>query len=310
MRASTFLVILIFFLSNFIPSLLATPKPLLPPIDLEFVIAGLAHTETQLESGKGYFRHFPGINFSEMNWFANEEKGTHDSFLLHRKLMEYRAVIEIWFAFSGEHTHFKMVAADGTTEHIFFDGRITLYSEDAYADNSFEHGHPFGHIETPRNWGIWFKGQKWSDYLRQQKEVRITGSEAVDGIACYVLEMPYPLGGYHTLRFWIAPQGGFRLIQTVREGNSHKLSVKIDWQQYQLKTGVVWFPKQAVSLFYEDKKRPSRNEIEITDFQPNIDVSADLEFPISPETEVYDMGLRKMTTFKEIGWRPLESAAK
>ena len=250
MRASTLLVMFIFFISNFIPSLPATPKPLLPPIDLEFVIAGLAHTETQLESGKGYFRHFPGINFSEMNWFVNENKGTHTKpFLLHRELTEYRAVIEMWFAFSREHTHFKIVAADGTKQHVFFDGKITLYSKNTDAPHAFKYGHPFDHIETPRNWGIWFKGQKWSDYLREQKEVRITGSEAVDGIACYVLEIPYPLAGYHTLRFWVAPQGGFRLIQTVREGNSQKLAVKIDWQQYQLKTGVALVSKAGYLPF-------------------------------------------------------------
>ena len=314
MRTSGLLGTSLLLVCSFIPSLLATPKPLLPPIDLDFIIAGLAHTETQLKSGTGYFRHFSADNFDEQNSFdeitsvVNEEKGTYmEPSLLNRKLRKYRSVWGMWFAFSGEHTHFKGIADDRTPAHIFFDGKIILYTGEV---NAFRHGNPFDDIHTPRNWGIWFKGEKWSDYLRQQKEVRIIGSEAVDGIACYVLEMPYPLAGYHTLKFWIAPQSGFRLIQTMRKGNDRELSVKIGWQQYPLETGVVWFPKHAVSLFYRDKKRPSRNEIEITDFQPNVDVSSDFALQISPGTEVFDINLEKYTTFKEIGWKPLESAAK
>ena len=66
MRTSGLLGTSFLLVCSFIPSLLATPKPLLPPIDLDFIIAGLAHTETQLKLEQD-ISDIAADNFDEQN---------------------------------------------------------------------------------------------------------------------------------------------------------------------------------------------------------------------------------------------------
>ncbi len=303
------LIVLFLLICVFIAPLQAAPKPLLPNIDLEFVIAGLAHTEVELKSGTGNLKYFAADNFNKKLQRANtKRKTTHSEHLIiDEELIEDGTVSELWFAFDEEgHSYFKYFLDDDRIAHVLFDGRIHLFPGKPHA---FGYGTPEDHIYDPRNWGIAHKGLRWSDYLLQQEAVHIIGSEAVDGIACYIVEAPYPGGYYDTMKLWIAPKGGFRLIQVIGESNDRKLSVKIDWQQYQLQTGVVWFPKDTELLAWEEGE-VFKNEIKVTNFQPNIDVSAYFDLQISPETEIYHMDLRKLIPFKEIGWRTLEPTSK
>ena len=295
------------FICGFTSPLLAASKPLLPPIDLEFIIAGLSHTERQLISGTGHFKLFGVDYFSEKERIVDEKKETDtQNPQIDQRLIELNAVIERQFVFNKEHSYFKDIFADGTVAHVFLDGKIILYPGSPIA---FNYGNLYEDVDDPRNWGIWFRGQKWSDYLWGQTEVRVIGSEAVDGIACYILEMPFPHAGYDVLQVWVAPKGGFRVVQTVRKSNNRELALKLEWQRYQLQTGVVWFPKHAV-LLYRDEEGPLRNEVEITDFQPNIDVSSVFDLQILPETKVFHIELSQFTTFKEIGWRQPEPVSK
>lgn len=298
---------LLLIICGFISSLRAAPQPLLPTIDLEFIIAGLAHTEAQLNSGTCRLKHFAADHFNTKKIVDKEKEPGIKKPQTKRKVAEIHTVVDVWLAFSGEHNYFKYSYSDSIIQYALFDGRINLYPGKPPAFSAKKS--PTYNTYDPRNWGIWFKGHRLSNYLQQQNGGRVIGSETLNGIACYIVETLYPVGPYDTTKFWIAPEGGFRLLQAVQEANDHKLSLTIEWQQYQFDTGIVWFPKHGV-LLSSGKDKLLRNEVEITDFQPNIDVSSFFDLQISPETEVFHLDLEEFTTFEEIGWKQLGPTSK
>jgi len=290
-------------------------KPLLPQIDVELIILGLKHSESLIKSGKGRFKLYGS------SYFANkDEKKTEKPKDKEEKKGAVRRksypVVELSFAFSNEHSYFKYLVPQGI--EVIFDGRIQLAISQKGKSISVSTGYAFP-LEV-RNWGFWYKHQWLSDYLlhrKKEEKIRIIGSENLafgnKNLPCYVVETPDPLLQDSVLRFWITPRGGFRCVQSLRETSKQRRLRRIEYQGYQLKDSkVVWFPKKGISLL---AKRPSpkakweeplKNKIEITDFQPNVDVSHFFNLQIPPETKVWNSDLKKFMRFKEIDWHKLK----
>jgi len=307
MRKLVILAILTVPICGFLSQSFAEPPLLLPPIGTELIIAGLEHSEALLKSGKGHFKLYSAAYFEKKKEIVDEKKEKDLKTGSDRVIQRTRLVEELQFAFSREHSYFKYL--DG---EVISDGKIQLII--ASPDQiSMVSGNPFPPFPLdPRDWGLWYNRQKLSDYLRQQKKVRVIGSEKVDGIPCYILETPDPKVQEATVKFWVAPEGGFRLIQSLHETKTRKNTVKIEWQRYQTGEGNdIWFPKHGIALLTkEGEKTPSRNEVEITDFQPNIDVSYLFVLQISLDAKIMNTEIGKFTTFKEISWQKLETSTK
>ncbi len=278
--------------------------PLLPPVDIEFIIAGLAHTESSLKSGTGQ------LKFSMANYFR-KSGGDKEITIEKNRRKQKRTISSVEefkkFAFSGTHSYFKKdnteFVSDGNVQLVISPhGSITMYSEDVFPPEWLD----------PRDWGLRYKRQRLGDYLRQQKEVRFIGSEKVDGIPCYVIQMPDSRTEDAIVKFWIAPERGFRLVQILYKTNTRTDMTRIEWQEYHLEEGqVAFFPKRGVTIFTSEMEdEPSRNEVEITDFKPNVDVSPFFDLQIPPETEITNPSLNKPITFKEIGWKKLGESPK
>jgi len=318
MRPLTILTTLLFIAFGSLLQSCAKPESA-PSIDVESIIAGLAQTESLLQSGKGHFKLYG------------------DSYFRHgvEQLVEgVHTTKELGFAFSGKHSYFKyerlpeerqLPSVAGFKPELpphevslesISDGKIQLKIV-LLGDNASPyitmHPEPYNTSTSkePRNWGLWNRGQRMSAYLRELEGVRVMGSERINGIHCYILEASPPQTQGVTEKFWIASEGGFRLVQRLIETRGDKRLIKIEWEHYQLGEANVWFPKHGVSLSTTvGEKTPFRNEMEINDFQPNIDVSSLFDLQISPETQVFNADTRKHITFQEIGWQPLEKTSK
>lgn len=283
----------------------ANSEPLLPPTNTEVIIAGVARTASLLKSGKGHFKHYGNAYFEENKEVIDKKRKAESSAETVNAASSTRSVEAVEFAFSNEYSYFK--SANG---EVISDGKVQLIipspqNISALYDNFFP---PFP--LDPRDRGLWFQRQELSDYLHQHKEaIRLIGNETVDGVRCYVLEMPDSRVSGATLTFWIAPDGGFRLIQSLHAKKTEKTIVKIEWQQWNTVEGdSVWFPRHSVALFTrEGQKTPLRNEGEITHFQPNIDVSHLFVLQISPETKIFNTEIGKLTPFKELGWQTFQT---
>lgn len=289
---------------SFISEVSGEPKPLLPPVNVEFIIIGLAHADDQLQSGMGYFKHYGSDYFK---W----KKDGLDPNQRVEKLADgttrvTRSTRAYWFAFNGKHRYTRI----GNWEEMY-DGKMVLSirrkSESAPEAVSMRYGDA-SDLSTLQHWGLWFKNQPLSDYLQKQETVRLSKTEKIDGIACYVIEVEEPQGGGTSVKFWVAPLGGFRPIQRLEETRTTRLLVKIKWKQYQIGgTKTIWFPERGVSIYSTGKdESPSRNEIEVTDFQPNIDVSHLFDPQLATDTKVFDQRLRRFVAFEEVGWKKLQ----
>ena len=289
--------LILFFLVWASPAqLFAESKPPLPPIDLEVIIAGLAHTESLLKSGRGKLKLYMASYFNQSKSdkeiiIKQVEKGRSRTF---------SSVEELEFVFSKSHSYFindgSRFVADGNIQLVISPhGSISMYSRVAYPPEGLD----------PRDWGLWYRRQRLSDYLRQYKGIRLIDNEKVDGIPCYVVQTPEKSAEDPIIKFWVTPENGFRLVQIRHQTQTEKTLIKFEWQSYQLDgKQQVWFPKRAVSISTsETETEPVQNEIEITDFKPNIDVSELFNLQISPETEISSPRFSQSITFEEIGWQ-------
>ena len=293
-------MILFFLIWVRVPQSFAESKPPLPPVDLEVIIAGLAHTESLLKSGRGKLKLHMASYFSRSGpdkeiIVKKGQKGRRRTF---------SSVKELEFAFSKSHSYFKdrngsKFVADGNIQLVISpQGSISMYLRVAYPPEGLD----------PRDWGLWYRRQRLSDYLRQQKSARLIGNEKVDGIPCYVIQTPEKSAEDPMVKFWITPENGFRLVQIHHQTQIQKALIKFEWQAYQLDGKQrVWFLKRAVSISTsETGAEPVQNEIEITDFKPNTDVSDLFDLQIPPETEISSPGFSQSITFEEIGWKQFE----
>ena len=282
-----------------VPQSFAESKPSLPPINLNFIIAGLAHTESLLKSGKGKLKLYMASYFRQSR--PDREITVKKPTKGHSRTIS--SVEELEFAFSKAHSHFNKdgfkFIADGNIQLVISPhGSISMYPRVAYPPEGLD----------PRDWGLWYRRQRLSNYLRQQKSARLISNEKVDSIPCYVIQTPEKSTEDAIIKFWVTPEDGFRLIQIQHQTQTRKSLIKFEWQAYQLDGKQhAWFPKRAVSISTsETEVEPVQNEIEIIDFKPNTDVSALFDLQIPPETEILNPQLNRPVTFKEIGWKKFE----
>jgi outer membrane lipoprotein-sorting protein len=295
-------MILFFLMWASIPQSFAESNPSLPTTDLEAIIAGLAHTESVLKSGKGKFKMYMASYFRRSQ--RDQKTIVKKKEQIPRRTTS--SVTELEFAFGKTHTYFnrKDVAkfvADGNIQLVIAPhGGISMYPRVAYPPEGLD----------PRDWGLWYRRQRLSDYLRQQKNARLIGNEQVDGILCYVIQMSEKSTEAAIVKFWITPENGFRLVQILSQTQTRKSVIKFEWRAHQLDgKQKVWFPKRAASISTSDEEdEPVRNEIEITDFKPNTDVSELFDLQIPPETEISNPQFNRPVTFKEIGWKKFEGS--
>ena len=281
------------------PQLFAESKPPLPLIDLEAIIAGLAHTEPLLKSGRGKLKLYTASYFNQ----SRSDKEITVKQVEKGRSRTFSSVEELEFAFSKTYSYFNndgsKFIADGNIQLVISPhGSISMYFRVAYPPEGLD----------PRDWGLWYRRQRLSDYLRQQKGVQLIGNEKIDGIPCYVIQTPEKSAGDPIVKFWITPENGFRLVQIHHQTQTRKSLIKFEWQAYQLdgkQRG--WFPKRAVSISTsETEAEPVQNEMEIIDFKPNTDVSELFDLQIPPETEISSPGFGQSITFEEIGWKQFE----
>ena len=269
---------------------------ILPPIVEELIIAGVKHSESLLKSGTGRIRVYGSGYFGKKKKVEVLKSG---------KKRYY--VMELQFAFCGEHTYIKYL--DPQFGGIIFDGRNQINISPQGDYTSVTSKYTFLPSMDPRDWGIWYKRQKLSDFLMRCKEkgkIRIVGAEKVRNVPCYVVETEDPSVQGGILRFWIAPKGGFRCVQILRRSGSEVIVRRIRWRRYKLKDGEsVWFPEKGVMILKRGKDR-YRSEMEVMDFQPNVDVTSLFDLQIPPDAKVWNVDLRRWFTFKELGWRGIE----
>ena len=55
-----------------------------------------------------------------------------------------------------------------------------------------------------------------------------------------------------------------------------------------------------------DEKVSAKLEVEVMEFQPNVDVTSLFDLQIPPDAKVWNVDLRRWFTFKELGWRGIE----
>jgi len=271
----------------------AKPEQLLPPTDIDTILAGLAHTEASLKSGIArvrFYEHSLPYDF--------HRPPTERPFDEHESLL----------AFGGQHTYVKFLG-QGKSE-LMCDGRVQLNISAYTITCDFQGYRNPRPASDPRNWGIWYDRQTLSDYLRQRKRTRIVGSENIDGLPCYVIETTFPRNKEATVKFWVTPEQGFRLIQSLFHTDTAEYKRKCEWQSYETESGEhVWFVKRGVARFLVvGKEEYISSTIEVSDFQPNVDVSHFFRPELTPETEVWNRKTQRSVPFKEIGWRELGTA--
>jgi len=271
---------------------------LLPPINAEFLIMGLKHNESLISSGKGGFH----------SRLSSGGKITD----------EFTAA----FAFDDHRTYYSYKSGPLTGCTALYNKKIhrklyiTVRPEDGQI--SYRIGYtkeePMPPDEDPRNWGRCYWGIPLSKYLQDHK-ARIIGQERLkvgsEVIPCYVVRSE-PFSKYErNLKFWIAPKDGFRCIQqerisTTRYGERLERK-RFFYKAYEVNGQKAWFPQRGIYWMFKDRtdeKVSAKLEVEVMDFQPNVDISDLFRVDIDPETPVWDEKLSRLRPFKEIGWQP------
>ena len=289
-------MILFFLMWVSVPQSFAESKPPLPLIDLEAIITGLAYTESLLKSGRGKLKFYMASYFSQ----SGPDKEIIAKKPARGHSRTFSSMEESEFAFSKTYSYFNSdgtkFIADGNIQLVIaLHGSISMYPRVAYPPEGLD----------PRDWGLWYRRQRLSNYLRQQKSARLIGNEKVDGIPCYVIQTPEKSTEDAIIKFWVTPEDGFRLIQIHHQTPTQKALIKFEWQAYQLDGQQhAWFLKRGVSISTsETEAEPVQNEMEITDFKPNINVSGLFDLQIPPETEISSPRFGRSITFEEIGWK-------
>ena len=160
-------MILFFLMWASVPQSFAESETLLPSVDLEFIIARLAHTESLLKSGRGKFKLYMASYFSRSKLYKEitvkqAEKGRRRTF---------STVEELEFAFSKTYSYFN---SDGSK--FVADGNIQLViSPQGRNSQCLLQPVSSGGLSSRRvgseRLGIlsWYRRQRLSDYLRSEK---------------------------------------------------------------------------------------------------------------------------------------------
>lgn len=266
----------------------------LPPIDSPFLIAGLQYAESLLVSGKG-----------EVHFQMEPEP--------------YRQRDSEIFAFHQKKAAVHYQSGILKEQRLLFNGEIQLILSPDPKDIGKVGGILLAHQKTinlqedPRNWGIQFLDTPLSQYF-QERGVHLLKSEVLEKKEpCYVVESVYRDGS--PMKFWIAPNGGFRCVQIQyqetwrgidRKPVSSLVTMRIHYKAYQIGEQTAWFPLKGIR---EQRARLEgrfldRVVMEVKNFQLNVDVSELFQVNVDAEFPVWVERLGKPIPFKEVGWKP------
>ena len=280
-------------------------ESLLPPTDIGVIITGVQHSESLISSGRGNF-----------------------ILLAADKIATTSGV----FAFDGPKSYFKVggMFSNKQKKHpveLIFNGEMLLtINQHEKKPNKFfviaEYGYGIANEEDPRDWGYWYRRVPLSEYLTTH-DGRLIGTELLkqpdveSTTPCYIVEADDKLSASGSVRFWIAPEKGFRCLQMqhevrgmVPEGDTNitvikLLTQRLYYQRYKLSDDTsVWYLKtgvQTVTNKAEDLP-PSEVVMEISHFTPNVDTSVLFKPKLKPDQEVFHGNLRKDVRFEELGW--------
>ena len=304
-KFSLFTLIAFMFATDLAIQRFAWSEPTLSPIDSNFIIAGLSHSATFLRSGKGK------IKICANDYFRDKvESG------IGKNGLAFENVFERLFAFNAENSYSKILFGRAKGMVSVCDGRVTLTTREM--EPSFitvEHGWALPNLFDPRDWGLWYQRQLLSDYLAKQKKVEVIGTESLNGIPCYLVQVPDSAVENSVVNLWIAPKKGFRCVRIQYEaiGMEDEKPIRnvfdtvIEYQEFPISDkNSAWVPKRGIFIRRNksDGKQLGKNILEVSDFELNIDVSDQFNIHISPDTLVWNLALRKQISFKEIGWAP------
>lgn len=213
------------------------------------------------------------------------------------------------------------------TEEFVFNGEMSLrISRHEKHRNEFyvvaEYGFRVANETDPRDWGYWYRRVPLSEYLTTHNS-RLIGAEFLElpdlqlPTPCYLIEADDNLSASKSVKFWIAPEIGFRCVQSQREvrgsdpkGNP-KISVKklltrrFYYQKYQLSDDTsAWYLRKGVHKTNDISNGHLISEVvmEISDFEPNVDTSAHFEPNLKPDQDVFHGGLLKSVRFEDLDW--------
>ena len=287
------------FLSVWLVLIILTPTLFseVSELELESLVAGVKYNDSLLKTGKGHFIIRQVMSEEAERLFL--PPGQH--------LREND--IELTVVFDG--VKLRCETAD---EIEIFDGekRVEFYQSEKYALRS--RGIHVGiraepimdQRYDPRYWGLYASGKPLGEYL-EEKAIKVVGHERINGILCHVVEAKRRRG-VGTIKFWIAPEQGFRALKSQHETSiqDHPLVVTKETVYQELKDGL-WFPKSARhTSFLLDKKTGEQNLavkdlLTVEEIEINGDVSDSFEFNIPPDTIVWDYRSGSKRTAAEAG---------
>lgn len=303
-RALSMLIAFILF-TELASHRLALSEPTLPPIDSNLVIVGLSNSATLLNSGNGKIKIYASEYFKDKVKSGIGKDG-----------VAFQNFFERLFAFNGEKSYSRVLFGSAKGTELIFDGRVTVTTREI--EPSFitvEQGWSLPNLFDPRDWGLWYQRESLSDYLAKQKNVKVVGTESLNGVPCYLVQAPNSSIENATDKFWIAAERGFRCVRIQYEAIAIKkvkpvryvFDTTIEYQELLISNEYsAWFPKRGILIRRNksDGKQLGKNIMDVTDFELNIDVSNLFDIQISPETLVWDLTTRMRLPFKKLGWAP------
>lgn len=262
----------------------------LPSIDSQSLTTGLESTESLIVSGKGKV------------YFTYERK-------------DFPTVED--FGFDGQKTAFNFHVGILKDRRVLFDGENELMiHNDPNSETPKLYLHPRKTTllhEDPRNWGLQVYDIPLSQYL-QENGMKILGSGVLGKLPCYIVESKRNGG---PITFWITPERGFRCVQIQYDSMWYKIpndpapwptvtTERIEYKAYQIDNQEVWFPAKGSMKTHgkSDSQFLSGLNMEVKDFQLNVDVSNIFQVQIEPETKVWVKKIEEFVPFKEIDWKP------
>jgi len=319
MKAKLCLIFLVIFLFMS-ASIYAKNKASLPAIDYKVLIAGLQNTESLITSGKGRW---------VLIYFVTDNRIYHEF----DDIFAFDSDKSIEYHTAGTLAGMKYINVRSIpiimAVEINEDGKIKRHKDQfekfVGISISYHEPDPITALQAlsamdPRPWGLC-----WSKEIETCK-AKIVGAEEIkvldskEKLPCYVLEG-------NSKKFWVTPKDGFRCVYVEEEGNGTRIRLSIVYKSYNIKGQKAWFPQKclgerfamkdgkwihAYDLNPSDVSLPPEipgkivmpdSRAEVTDFQPNVDVSDMFHLDVGPEELIRDGTLSKLRPFKELDWK-------
>lgn len=232
---------------------LGTPFAAYPEaIDLEALVAAVKHNDSLLKSGKVSFVLKPTHTQFEAELLGISAPETTPR--------------EVSFAFDGRKVYCETRSAIDKNK-LRPEDKVAIFDGEKQVEIHRFSPPPRIGVRgrltiDPRSyfhyWGMSFVGQLIGEYL-EENATDILGEERINKIPCYVVEAKRRGG---TIKFWIAPSRGFRVLkrqlETTFRGAASTVTMKIHYEK--LKNGI-WFPKAGTNIVVALNKKTGKREL-------------------------------------------------